>query len=889
MAQLNFKMGVQSRMLETSPVIAPGTVYVTADERAMYIDVPAGVVDGKQAHRIRLGDFRTYESFEALKKDKTDWSQSCLYYVEDKKALVRYNGTEWVLINDTSHLSTAIQGLADRVTALEEGYNAIIDPTNGILAQAKAYADAEDKKIEDLLGTAADGKDKTTAFGKIAANADSISTNAGAIATLKGQVQDLEGLVGGNVGELISEAIGKLDANKTSAAVEAGKGLQVQVVEVDGKITEVNVTGNFDNKYDVKGAASAAQSAVEGQLTAYQQDMSAIIKGLEGEDDKLSKRIEEVNGYLGGETDLSAALTRATNSAVATAKDYTDTEVKKVSDKAGENASQIQSLSEQLGTAKQTITTQGQAIDALKEDTKVGGTIDGRINAAKEAAITQAGNNADDKISTFKTTEISPIKTDVQGLKDLTTTQGTQITGLTTTTGEHTTKLAGLSEATVQASINKAKEEAIVASNGVAGDLSALTQRVSTNENDIDDLSDRIDGVVTDYEAADTALGQRIDGINTKLGDFTDATTVRAYVDGLDAAQTGALNKAKEDLTGAISQASKDASDLVAAEKERAIGVEGQLKAGVDANTGKLSDITGKVGETITTKANAAEANAKGYADGINNALTTKINNSVQDLTTLINNETSRAEGAEEALAGRLDDVEEQLSDVTGKVGAAITASAASTLASANSTAQEKVNALANGQVATNKSNIEALEGRMTTVEGKANSNASAISAMKEGATVTTFKGVEELIATSIATSDAMVFKGSLSKLEDLPKTGMIKGDTYKVAVALDYLDNDHPGTYIGDATSAKVGDLFIWDGAEWKHIPSGGEDYSDPALSSANNVITLTSGVTQNSIGNVTIVGATDGTNNDPENSQLVRVSGSDNKIVIALEWGTF
>ena len=54
--------------------------------------------------------------------------------------------------------------------------------------------------------------------------------------------------------------IQKLDANVTSTAVDTGKGLQVQVVEADGKITSVAVSGDYSNTYDAKGAATKAET-----------------------------------------------------------------------------------------------------------------------------------------------------------------------------------------------------------------------------------------------------------------------------------------------------------------------------------------------------------------------------------------------------------------------------------------------------------------------------------------------------------------------------------------------------------------------------------------------------------------------------------------------------
>ena len=51
-----------------------------------------------------------------------------------------------------------------------------------------------------------------------------------------------------------------LDADVSSAAVDAGKGIKVQVVETDGKVTSVAVSGDYSNTYDAKGAATTAET-----------------------------------------------------------------------------------------------------------------------------------------------------------------------------------------------------------------------------------------------------------------------------------------------------------------------------------------------------------------------------------------------------------------------------------------------------------------------------------------------------------------------------------------------------------------------------------------------------------------------------------------------------
>lgn len=100
------------------------------------------------------------------------------------------------------------------------------------------------------------------------------------------RVADLEAALGegGNVATQITNAIAGLDADIISAAVETGKGIQVQVTEVDGKITAVAVTGNFDEKYDAKGAAAAAETAAKSHADGLNSAMNTRVTALEAID-----------------------------------------------------------------------------------------------------------------------------------------------------------------------------------------------------------------------------------------------------------------------------------------------------------------------------------------------------------------------------------------------------------------------------------------------------------------------------------------------------------------------------------------------------------------------------------------------------------------------------
>lgn len=163
---------------------------------------------------------------------------------------------------------------------------------NGITAEKVAAWDSAEENAEkyaDDLNTAMDGRvapleaDMTQAKKDIDAVEEAVAKKVeqevynakmtaleGEDTAMKERLDAIEEAMGegGSVGSQIDTKIADLDADVTSAAVEAGKGLQVQVVETDGKVASVAVTGNFDNSYDAKGAAATAKSeAIEAAAT----------------------------------------------------------------------------------------------------------------------------------------------------------------------------------------------------------------------------------------------------------------------------------------------------------------------------------------------------------------------------------------------------------------------------------------------------------------------------------------------------------------------------------------------------------------------------------------------------------------------------------------------
>ena len=90
----------------------------------------------------------------------------------------------------------------------------------------------------------------------------------------------------------------------------------------------------------------------------------------------------------------------------------------------------------------------------------------------------------------------------------------------------------------------------------------------------------------------------------------------------------------------------------------------------------------------------------------------------------------------------------------------------------------------------------------------------------------TTKQYVDAKISSSIAASDAMVFKGTLGTngtATALPTSSVVVGDTYKVITQVSVAADN---SYTGAAVTAKVGDLVVAmsNDPKWIVVPSGDE-----------------------------------------------------------------
>lgn len=188
MAQLNFKWG-QYQNLPAVNEKTVGTVYLTTDEQAMYVDIAAN-------KRIRVQQIVTYATFaefeSALALKKPPYGAE-FYYVADKNALLKWvsatgetenipgagddnklTGT-WVQINSTYALETALSALTGRVSTAEGK----IGTLEGRVATLGALADKNTVGSNDIDANAV----VTAKIANSAVTTDKL--NAGAVTTEK--------------------------------------------------------------------------------------------------------------------------------------------------------------------------------------------------------------------------------------------------------------------------------------------------------------------------------------------------------------------------------------------------------------------------------------------------------------------------------------------------------------------------------------------------------------------------------------------------------------------------------------------------------------------------------------------------------------------------------
>lgn len=261
MSMLNFKHGLYGNLFNTDGsnkvAISNGTIYVTTDEKAMYVDL-----DGK---RIRLSQIVNIPTTAEWQQLKPPFSKEAFYYILDANALLKFNGTDWIQINSTAELDALLAGLGFYSVAPQ-------NPKDGdILVNEDGTVSIYDSKVE---GT------KWVSYGTVGSK----------LIDLSSRVATLETTVAGHGTDITN--LKTRATNIETAAAETRK-----AVGFLGKMDVTPATGNLGETVLV-GDQVYIWLAEEGETPAGWQPISS----LGGRVEELKARIEEVALTAGDQT-----------------------------------------------------------------------------------------------------------------------------------------------------------------------------------------------------------------------------------------------------------------------------------------------------------------------------------------------------------------------------------------------------------------------------------------------------------------------------------------------------------------------------------------------------------------------------------------------------------
>lgn len=353
MALLKFLKGNYAGL--NNAAINEGQILICGDTGEMFVDVAAD-------KRVKIGDFITVANIAALEAlDATAVPTSRLYYVEDGNILARSNGTAWVQVNkqktadelktmlglgDLAYKSEVAEGdlnadLAAKInasTAVNHSH-ANKDVLDGITAEkvaawdsaesnAKSYADGLATGIKnDIIGDIAEGKTVVDIVGEAVyddtqVKAD-IKANADAIDAIK------DGAAVDSFADVEAELVKKVDKVEGKSLVDDAEITKLAgVSEGANKVEKSDTNGNIK----VDGSEVVVYTHPEKHAIADVDGLQDALDGLQAKGDYAAEEHTHTASEI---TDLDATIkaydyaTKAEAQAMADGKDDAIAEAKK--------------------------------------------------------------------------------------------------------------------------------------------------------------------------------------------------------------------------------------------------------------------------------------------------------------------------------------------------------------------------------------------------------------------------------------------------------------------------------------------------------------------------------------------------------------------------------
>ena len=254
--------------------ITEGTIYITTDERGMYVDID-------ESNRIRIGDFIEVADVAALANEKTkgNVSTTALYYAKKENVLAKYEAGEegdgkFVEINrNTDTGATAVQNTGD------------------------GYVEGDSPKLSYDAGT----RTITLTFPKKLATEEFVTGKLGDIGA-------------STVADFVTQKISEISSQESDLEERVGT-LETQITQKANSSDLQDLSGKVDTLTDNVGETPVSDQISEAiealaleTIYAKSETVSALdtkVQALETNDKKQDTAIQDLQGKIG---QLSGAM-----------------------------------------------------------------------------------------------------------------------------------------------------------------------------------------------------------------------------------------------------------------------------------------------------------------------------------------------------------------------------------------------------------------------------------------------------------------------------------------------------------------------------------------------------------------------------------------------------
>lgn len=318
MAMLKFKKGLWSKLPETK---VEGTIYVTTDEKAMYVDISG-------SERIRLGDIIRVKTFNEL---QPPFSNEAFYYVEASNALLKRVAVtgensevtyEWKQINSTQELTNRLTVVENQVATNNSDISTLKTNVNTLktdVGTLKTTVGTHGTDIEALKAAVG-----MTGDGEVAGLAGTVADIRKDLTTLGTEVHGTDG--NGGMKATLSEHAGKISALETASAQHVTK----TEAEAFAKTADIQPTLNkVDTEGTVTAAINAAVATEKSRAEAAEKALSNSLAEVKNTANSAVSNTTFEQFKTDNTTAINKAKTDAISGATAAAKSYTDDEITK--------------------------------------------------------------------------------------------------------------------------------------------------------------------------------------------------------------------------------------------------------------------------------------------------------------------------------------------------------------------------------------------------------------------------------------------------------------------------------------------------------------------------------------------------------------------------------